>query len=206
MHEVSEEGEHGWRFPPERRHLLNSAERRQQLQPDALLAAAEIKLGERVVDVGAGTGFWTLPLAKLVGPSGQVIAIDVEPIMLDELRALVEAEQLRNVAVVQSDGETIPLADQSVDMALLAFVLHEPPDPATFLRVVRRLLKPNGRLLLIDWQKRVTERGPPVEHRIAQAQVQALLECAELEVTELSAPNPDVYVFLGRVKGHGSSQ
>ena len=189
----------GHRFHVERRHYLKGEERRQWLPPEPLLESAHIQLGETVVDIGAGTGFWTAPLSQLVGPDGKVIAVDVEPIMLEELRTLVSTQQLRNVEIVQSEEVRIPLATRVADAAILGFVLHEPSDQAAFLREVTRLLKPGGRLLLVDWQKRPTEKGPPVEYRISEQQARSMLAHEGLAVEAVPAPTNDVYALLGRV-------
>lgn len=186
----------GHRFPPEHRHVLREAERRDRLTPEPILAAAGVRAGETVVDLGAGTGFWTELLATLVGDQGTVYAVDVEPVMLADLRDLVQQRGLSNVRVVQSTEMAVPLGDGIADLVLLALVLHEPPDPVEFLREVVRLLKPNGRVLVVDWQKWPTEQGPPVEHRLSEEEAQALLGAAGLAPQRIDVASPDIYVLL----------
>jgi ubiquinone/menaquinone biosynthesis C-methylase UbiE len=189
----------GHRFPVERRHLLNNEERRQWLPPEPILEAAGIEAGTTVIDVGAGTGFWTIPLSRRVGISGTVIATDVEPIMIEELRELVKAEGIENVSVVETEDLSIPLRDQIADVAFLGFVLHHPYDPRAFLQEVRRLLRPDGRMVVVDWQKWETERGPSVEHRLSEAETRSLLESAGYVAETVAAPNLDVYVLVARL-------
>jgi ubiquinone/menaquinone biosynthesis C-methylase UbiE len=98
----------GRRFPPERRNVLKDEERLRTLPPKPLLEAAGFTAGDSVLDIGAGTGFWTAPLGEIVGPEGRVIALDVEPIMLDELRDLVSTRGLVNIETVQSEDMSIP--------------------------------------------------------------------------------------------------
>jgi ubiquinone/menaquinone biosynthesis C-methylase UbiE len=191
-------GRQGWRFPPERRHLLKDEERRQWLPAERILATAHVQPGETVVDLGAGTGYWIEALAKIVGSQGKVFAVDVEPIMLDELRALVQDRQLSNVQVVESTETSVPLESGIADLVVLVFVLHEPADPEAFLEEVVRLLKPSGRVLTIDWEERPTEHGPPLEVRISREEAHALLGAAGLSADEIESPSEDFYVLLAQ--------
>lgn len=186
----------GWRFPPERREVLKAEDRNQWLPPDPVLEAAGVSPGETVVDVGAGTGFWTEPLVRRVGPSGRVFAVDVEPIMVEEIRTLVAERGLANVDVVQSDETSIPLDDGIADLVMLGFVLHEPDEVDSFLAEVVRLLKPAGRVLVVEWEDHPTEGGPPLEHRISAEEARALLGAAGLAVQQLHSPTDDAYILL----------
>ncbi len=177
--------------------MLWDEEREKRLPPELVLQAAGTEPGATVLDVGAGTGYWTLPLSKLVGPEGRVMAVDVEPLMVDDLRRLVQERGLTNVEVVQSDELHIPLEDGIADVALLGFVLHEPPDPVAFLQEVARLLKPGGRVAILEWQKWETEVGPPIEHRISTDEARDLLEAAGYRAEPISSPHEDVHAWLG---------
>ena len=176
--------------------MLRSDDRRRQMAPEQLLAE-HVKPGAAVLEIGAGTGFWTETLAQIVGEEGHIYAVDVEPIMLDELRTLVEERDLKNVTVVPSQDVTIPLPDRSADIAFLGFVLHELAEPIVFLREVVRLLKPHGRVLVVDWQKRPTVQGPPIGERLSREEAQALLGAVGLTVHDAPAPHDDVYVLTG---------
>jgi ubiquinone/menaquinone biosynthesis C-methylase UbiE len=178
--------------------MLKDEDRRQQMPPEPILALAQVQPGETAVDLGAGTGYWTEPLAKLVGPQGRVFAVDVEPVMLEELRGLVRERGLSNVEVVQSEETAVPLEAGIADLVLLGFVLHEPADPLAFLQEVVRLLEPDGRVLVLDWQDRPTEHGPPLEQRISQEEARALLGAAGLSVDDLPSPGEDFYLLLAR--------
>lgn len=188
----------GWRFPPERREVLVSEERRQALPPEPILAMADIRSGETALDLGAGNGFWIEALSRLVGPEGRVIAADVEPVMLDDLRTLVRERNLSNVEIVQSEEASVPLESGTVDVVLLAYVLHEPADPSGFLREVVRLLKPAGRVLVIEWHDRPTETGPPLEVRISAEEARALLGDAGLSVDTVDTSRDEIYLLLAR--------
>ncbi len=167
------------------------------MPPEPVLQAAGVRSEEVVLDVGAGTGFWTEPLARLVGANGRVFAVDVEPIMLDEIRTLVAQQRLTNVEVVQSGESSIPLGDGIADLVVLGFVLHEPKDLDEFLAEIIRLLKPAGRVLVIEWQDHPTDAGPPLEYRVSAEEAQALLGASGLSVERIESPTNDAYIVLG---------
>ena len=176
--------------------MLKDEQRREWLKPEKVLAEAGIRSGQTVVDVGAGTGFWTEALSALVGPAGHVYSVDIEPVMLEELRTMVREIGLKNVEVIQSQETSIPLPSSTADSAVLALVLHHPAEPLELLREIIRLLKPDGRLLVVDWEDRPTEHGPPLEHRISREEAHALLGAAGLTVKNLASPSEDVYALL----------
>jgi ubiquinone/menaquinone biosynthesis C-methylase UbiE len=195
--EEQQQARSGWRFPPERRQDLWTEDRTKRMPPEPVLAQAGIGPGMSVLDIGAGTGYWTLPLSRMVGPDGRVFAVDVEPLMIEDLHALVREHGLSNVEVVQSGELAIPLGDEVADVAVLGFVLHEPPDLLAFLHEMARLLVPGGRILVVEWHKRETEFGPPVDHRVSEDEARELLEAAGFSALPAPSPHEDLYVILG---------
>jgi ubiquinone/menaquinone biosynthesis C-methylase UbiE len=177
--------------------MLWDEDRQKRMPPGPVLETAGVAPGMTVLDVGAGTGYWTLPLSEMVGSKGRVIAVDVEPVMIEDLCTLARERGLDNVEVVQSEELHIPLQDEVAEVALLAFVLHEPPDPLAFLHEIARLLVPGGRVLILEWQKRETEFGPPVEHRLSEDESRHLLEKAGFSALPVPSPHEDLYVILG---------
>ncbi|MEQ8860590.1 MAG: methyltransferase domain-containing protein [Pseudomonadales bacterium] len=111
----------------------------------ALIAPADVRAGQVVVDYGCGPGGLSAELARRVGPGGRVLALDINPEFLDRTRALVRREGLdERVETHLLDGETIPLADASVDRVICKNVLEYVPDPARTVAEFRRLLRPGG--------------------------------------------------------------
>jgi ubiquinone/menaquinone biosynthesis C-methylase UbiE len=122
------------------------------------------------VDVGSGTGFFTRAAAEIVGRSGHVYAVD----MSAEMLAFMHAHGIPlNVAPTHSAEYAIPLDDAVADMAFLAFVAHETPDLERFLREVRRIVKPGGRIAIVDWKKQQEEQGPAMEERLDRPDLEA---------------------------------
>jgi ubiquinone/menaquinone biosynthesis C-methylase UbiE len=125
-----------------------------------------------IIDVGAGTGFFARAAARIVGPTGEVVAADISEKMLDLLR---EKGLPKNVRPVHSQEYSIPLPDRIGDIVLAAFVVHEATDRTRFLDELKRLLKPGGRLLIIEWKKQAEEHGPPQDERLDENDLDASL-------------------------------
>lgn len=118
-----------------------------------------IEAGQRVLDIGCGPGYFTIPIARMVGPEGRVVAVDLQPAMLNLLRANAEtAGILDRILPVQCSADSIGTFDP-VDFALAFYMLHEVPSQERFLREVRSLLKPGGQFLLAEPKGHVPKAG-----------------------------------------------
>ncbi len=164
------------RFDPRRKGFLLSPEREERWDPRRFLDRFGLQPGQAVLDLGSGPGFWTLPLAQIVGPEGKVWALDVNQELLDDLAARNPPPQ---VELLRSDLPHIGLSDGSVDFAWAAFVFHEVESPEVFAAELRRVVKPAGRVAVLDWRPdAVDEAGPPRHHRLRPEQVVAWLQQA----------------------------
>ena len=150
---------------------LDRPEREAEEAPSKAIAALGIAPGAVVADVGAGSGYYTVRLAEVVGPTGRVVATDLQPGMLDLIRAKVERQGLTNVTLVQgrADDPTLPTA--SFDLIVLVDVYHELASPQIFVRKLREALKPGGRLVLIEF--RLEDPRVPIRevHKMSVSQV-----------------------------------
>ena len=138
-------------------------------KPERVLRALGLRRGQVVADVGAGPGFWTIPLARRVGRRGHVFALDPEPGALDVLRRRLAKARVRNVTPVLNDDTAPLLPEASCDLVMIVNVYHHFAEPARFLRQVALCLRRGGRLVNIDWADRDTPKGPPAHRRIAPA-------------------------------------
>ncbi len=144
-------------------------------KPDSVVKALGLALGQTACDIGAGPGYFSLRLAKAVGSSGRVWAVDVEPTILAALRDRVEKAGITNLTPVLALSGDPLLPPASCDVALIVNTYHHFHDGPDYLRRLARALKPGGRIVNIDYQKRETPVGPPQAQRISR---EAFLEGA----------------------------
>lgn len=155
------------KFDPANLERLLREERAEWQSVERFLELLRPEPGKHYADIGCGPGYFTLPVAKRVRPGGKVYAIDIEPQMLEACAQRAKDQGIEDVVIpIRSTESRIPLGDQSVDAAWLANVFHELEAPVEFLREVGRILRPGGRLILIDWKPIETPAGPPIEHRV----------------------------------------
>ncbi len=157
-----------------------SADRHRLHPPDHVLRLLDPQPGHIVADVGCGPGFFTVPIAERVRPTGHVVALDTVPEMLAYLRRRVGESLLGNVTAVRSQESRLPLGIGVCDRVLLAFLLHELEDPPAFLAEVRRVLRPDGLGVLADWYPTESPAGPPMEVRVPPARAAERLRAAGL--------------------------
>lgn len=137
-------------------------------KPDAVLRALGLRRGQVVADIGAGPGFFTLRLARAVGPRGRVFAVDPESAVLDVLRERLARSRVRNVTPVLARADDPMLPAGRCDLALVVDSYHHIPDGPAYLRRLAGALTRGGRIVNIDFDRRETPVGPPVEHRVAR--------------------------------------
>jgi len=138
-------------------------------KPDRVVRALGIVPGSVVGEIGAGPGYFTGRLAKAAGRAGRVYAADPVPAMLERLRARMRSRRVGNVTPVlcESDDPMLPL--RSCDLLFMVNVFHHVPRPARYLRALGRFLRPGGRVVIIEFQRRDLPVGPPVEEKIGRA-------------------------------------
>jgi len=151
-------------------------EREAEEAPDAALEAIGITRGATVADVGAGAGYFAWRLAERVGPSGKVYANDIQPAMLELLRKNIEARHLTNVEPVLGVEDDPRLPAGRMDLVLLVDVYHEFSEPEKMLRKIRESLKPDGRLVLLEYRKEDPNIPIRPEHKMSVAEVRAEVE------------------------------
>ena len=155
---------------------LERPERQKEEHPDKALDALAIKPGMTVADIGAGTGYMSLRMAQRVGPSGKVYANDIQPEMLELLRENAQAAHVSNVETVLGTETDPKLPAGQMDLVLLVDVYHEFSQPQTMLRKIRESLKPDGRLVLLEYRKEDPKIPIRPEHKMSVAEVKAELE------------------------------
>jgi ubiquinone/menaquinone biosynthesis C-methylase UbiE len=136
-----------------------------------LLEALAVKPGQIVCDMGCGNGFYTLELARLVGESGRVLAVDIQPEMLRLLDVRAKEAGLANIELIQGTPVDPKLPAESCDLILLVDVYHEFSHPAEMLAAMRKSLKPKGRIALAGF--RLEDPKVPIKllHKMSKKQI-----------------------------------
>jgi SAM-dependent methyltransferase len=174
--------------------VLEGPERTREQDPRRLWRQVGLARGQTVVDVGAGSGFFTFPAAEAVGPTGRVFAADVSPDLVELIRERAAERGLAQVTPVLSTPDRLPVASGVAHVVLLANVLHGIP-PSTVREAVRTL-RPDGRLVNIDWKRAPTPGGPPVEHRLTEAEATRALEGHGLRRIASDSLGPSHYLLV----------
>jgi ubiquinone/menaquinone biosynthesis C-methylase UbiE len=176
------------KFDPKQVHKLDNPDRGRDLPPVETLERFGVSPGMTLVDVGCGSGYFSFPAARIVGPQGRVYGVDIHQELLDLCRQRAAEQGIENFEPVLAEEVRIPLADGVADAVLVVNVLHEFEDIQGSLREMGRLLAPAGRLLVVDWRKEQMEMGPPLHARFSDREAADLLAEGGFRVTERADP------------------
>lgn len=158
---------HGRLFPPSDLGLLEAPDRDLWQRPDQIMDAMGIAEASVVADIGAGSGWFTIRLARRVGPQGLVYAEDVQTEMINAITRRVQREGLTNVRAVHGQNSDPRLPAGSRDAVLIVDAYHEVEDRVTMLANLARALKPQGRIGVVDFKLDGTGPGPSPEERVS---------------------------------------
>src|SRR5262249_9033710 len=154
--------------------------------------------GMVVADVGAGSGYMTTRLARLVGPGGKVFANDIQPALLLIIQKKALSEHLSNVEVVQGNDIDARLPDGAIDLALLVDVYHEFWRPQEMLRSIRRSLKIDGRLVLVEYRKETPGLPIAPTHRMSVADTRTELDAEGFVFDRVTEELPRQHIIIFR--------
>jgi SAM-dependent methyltransferase len=176
---------------------LDRPEREMEEEPDKALNALKLVKGSTVADVGAGSGYFTVRMAGLVGPQGKVYAVDIQPEMLTLLGERLKRERLANVTPVLGAIDDPKLPAAAVDLILMVDVYHEFSEPQKMLRRMREALKPGGRLVLLEYRKEDPLVPIRIEHKmsVAEAKMEVEAEGFTLAQVDQALPRQHILIF-----------
>jgi ubiquinone/menaquinone biosynthesis C-methylase UbiE len=179
---------------------LDRSERETEEAPDAALDLIGVKKGSSAADIGAGSGYMTVRLAKRVGANGVVYANDIQQPMLDLIDKRLRAGRIANVHLVLGAPDDPKLPDGSVDLELLVDVYHEFSQPQAMLRHLHDALKPGGRLVLLEYRKEDPSIPIRPEHKmsVAEAKMEVEAEGFHLGRVDDGLPRQHVLIFTKR--------
>jgi ubiquinone/menaquinone biosynthesis C-methylase UbiE len=175
---------------------LNRPEREKEENPEGALDALALKPGMVVADVGAGTGYMSLRMAKRVGPTGKVYSNDLQPEMLRRLRENAAKAGITNIETVQGEEADPKLPAGRMDLVLLVDVYHEFSKPREMIDKIRESLKPTGRLVLLEYRKEDPKVPIREEHKMTVAEVKAELEPQGLVLSQVIETLPRQHILI----------
>ena len=150
---------------------LERPEREQEERPSKLLDALQIRPGDVIADIGAGSGYLTFRLAKRAGPKGKVFAVDIQPEMLALIRQRMKASGVTNIELIQGTETDPKLPANSTDLILMVDVYHEFSYPWEMTTAMVRALKPGGRLIFVEYRKEDPDVPIKLVHKMTERQV-----------------------------------
>ena len=175
---------------------LDEATRRSWYSPEDVLR--DLRGGMVFVDVGCGDGFFTLLAAKKVGAGGKVYAVDSDASAIEKLNRRAQAEGLANVVSKVAAAEETVFCEGCADFVFFSMVLHDFADPAKVLRNARKMIKPSGRLVDLDWKKQQMPVGPPFRIRFSEEYASSLIKDAGFHVEGVRAVGNYHYVVTAQ--------
>ena len=177
------------RFAP----IFDDPERDDWQKPDEVVALLDLQPGQTVADIGAGTGYFLSRLSAAVGPGGRVVALDVEPNMVDHMEARIARENLANVTARVVPTDDPGLQPVSVDVVLIVDTWHHISERETYARALWSALRPGGRVYVVDFTEEAPH-GPPASMRLTALQIAEELRPAGFEVRTVDESLPHQYV------------
>ncbi len=179
---------------------LERTERQQEERTDLLLLELRLRSGMTVADIGAGTGYIARRIARAVGPSGAVYAVDVQPEMIRMLDDLARREKLAQIRPVLGADADVRLPATSIDLAIMVDVYHELEFPYEVLASIVKALKPGGRVVFVEY--RAEDASVPIKplHKMSVAQIRREVASQPLQLERVAEPLPwqHIVVFTKR--------
>ena len=187
--------QHGRLFPPKDLGLLEGPDRDAYQKPDQIMDELGIGDGSVVADLGAGGGWFTVRLARRVGPNGRVYAEDIQRQMIEAIHRRVEREGLSDRVILRLGTQLDPrLPENTLDAALIVDAYHEMEQPVVLLRNLARSLKPTGRVGIVNYTKEGGGPGPPLEDRVDADRV--IRDAASAGLRLVARPNFLRYEYM----------
>lgn len=164
------------KFDTKNKHKLDNEKRRELLPPEQTLINLHLQEEDIMADIGCGIGYFTIPASKIVGENGKIFAMDISSEMLKDVEIKISDNNISNIETILTEENDLKLSDNKVTFAFISLVLHEANDKENFLNEVKRIITPNGKIAIVEWEKIKSEFGPPIDHRLDRVNLMKLLD------------------------------
>jgi ubiquinone/menaquinone biosynthesis C-methylase UbiE len=179
---------------------LDENTRRSWYNPEGILKEINLQPNMTFIDIGSGNGFFTLLAAKEVGKQGFVYAVDSDEGAIKKLKEEAKKKGLENVKASVGLAEESAFCKSCADVVFFSMVLHDFKDPIKVLQNSKKMLKPSGILVNLDWKKKETSQGPPFRIRFSEKDVDRLLTTAKFKVNKTRSVGPSHYLITATPK------
>jgi ubiquinone/menaquinone biosynthesis C-methylase UbiE len=176
------------------RFQYNEQERKKRQDPFKILKDIGLKSGMVFIDIGSNEGFFTIPATQIVGSKGHVYALDIDDVAIAKLSQKIDKLNIKNCLAMTANAEEFCFDQGIADILFLGTVLHDFKNPLKVLKNAKSMLKNNGTLINLDWQKKDMIIGPPPNIRFSTLKAQKLIEKAGLRV--VSIEDYDQFYYL----------
>jgi arsenite methyltransferase len=151
--------------------MLDNPQRDLEQKPDEVIAALGIKKNETLADIGAGSGYFSFRFAPKVGDGGRIYAVDINPDMIVHMNQRIRDKKLKNVATVLSLPDDPLLMDASINRFFICNTYHHIENRPSYIARMKKMLKPGGQIIVVDYKKEALPVGPPPEMKMAREDV-----------------------------------
>jgi ubiquinone/menaquinone biosynthesis C-methylase UbiE len=180
------------------RYFGEEALRRKWHHPRITLESIGLRSGMVFMDIGCGYGFFTIPAAQMVGEKGKIYAVDIDDSAIDRLKNKAKEKDLTNISAKVGEAEETIFCDECADIVFYSTVLHDFRDPAKVLHNAKRMLKPAGKLVDLDWKKKSAVFGPPVRIRFSEEHAANLIKQAGFTIESIKDAGRNFYIVMAK--------
>jgi arsenite methyltransferase len=181
--------------------LLEDPERDAYQKPMEVIKALDLKEGEVIADIGSGSGYFSFRFSHHVGEKGKVYSVDINSDMILHINRRIRDQNVKNVVTILAAADDPLLPDASIDRFFICDTWHHVEKQAEYLARLRRMLKPGGQIIMIDFQKRELPVGPPTGMKIAREDLVRQMESAGFSLSREYTFLPYQYFLVFAVKG-----
>lgn len=151
--------------------MLENPQRDAEQKPQEVIKALDIKEGETIADIGAGSGYFAFRFARHVGNSGRIYAVDINSDMIVFMNRHIRDNKMKNVVTVLSAPDDPLVTDASIDRFFICNTWHHVPNQNHYIALMKKMLRPGGQIIVIDYHKKELPVGPPPEMKMAREEV-----------------------------------
>jgi arsenite methyltransferase len=156
--------------------MLENPQRDAEQKPDEVIAALDLKAGETLADIGAGSGYFSFRFARKLGDSGRVYAVDINPDMILHMNRHIRDNKIKNVTTILSTPDDPLLQDTSINRFFICDTWHHIQNRPQYIAHMKKMLKPGGQIIIVDYKKKQLPVGPPPEMKLAKKEVISEME------------------------------